>query len=402
MTNLSGAVTGTYEYDAFGNEVSYTGTTPNNYLYRGEQWDPDLGLYYLRARYMNPLTGRFLSRDPKPGHIEIPRSLHKYLYASDDPVNRIDPRGKEDLVEEGEEDEIPVAAEPGERALAARINCILDTAAGALNALSALESGDYLGGGVGAISLAVDWETCSGEASGKGGKCCFAAGTPVHTNHGDVPVEKIEVGDEVESRNRDNGRLESKPVTALTPLHKDRLLELRIEGERTPLRPSIDHPFWVKRGDAQDGEWMLAGEMRTGDLVQSIQGNWRRVVSITPLPGQETVYNFTVDQDHDYFVGETGFLVHNACGCHNHHIVPRNDRRGRRAREILELAGIGINDAANMVLLPSGFHQRLHTNRYYQRVTEILEDTLEQEGPEGIACALGDIGSTLAGGTGVP
>ena len=35
----------------------------------------------------------------------------------------------------------------------------------------------------------------------------------------------------------------------------------------------------------------------------------------TPLLGQETVYNFTVDKNHDYFVGETGFLVHNAGGC---------------------------------------------------------------------------------------
>jgi hypothetical protein len=31
--------------------------------------------------------------------------------------------------------------------------------------------------------------------------------------------------------------------------------------------------------------------------------------------GQETVYNFTVAKNHDYFVGETGFLVHNAGGC---------------------------------------------------------------------------------------
>jgi hypothetical protein len=47
-----------------------------------------------------------------------------------------------------------------------------------------------------------------------------------------------------------------------------------------------------------------------------MQGAWRRVVSIAPLPGYETVYNFTVAKDHDYFVGETGFLVHNAnCPC---------------------------------------------------------------------------------------
>ena len=42
------------------------------YLYRGEQFDPDLGLYYLRARYYNPLTGRFMSRDPEDGEAPIP------------------------------------------------------------------------------------------------------------------------------------------------------------------------------------------------------------------------------------------------------------------------------------------------------------------------------------------
>ena len=53
-----------------------------------------------------------------------------------------------------------------------------------------------------------------------------------------------------------------------------------------------------------------------GDLLQTVQGNWRRVTAIIPILGQETVYNFTVDQNHDYFVGETGFLVHNEeCLC---------------------------------------------------------------------------------------
>jgi RHS repeat-associated protein len=93
-------ITDTYDYDAFGNKINTTGTTPNNYLYRGEQWDPDLGLYYLRARYYNPATGRFMSRDPEDGHISIPVTLHKYLYASGNPVNRIDRSGKADEEEE--------------------------------------------------------------------------------------------------------------------------------------------------------------------------------------------------------------------------------------------------------------------------------------------------------------
>jgi RHS repeat-associated protein len=62
----------------------------------GEQYDSDLGLYYLRARYYNPATGRFLSRDPEEGKAYDPQSLHKYLYAGGDPVNRVDPRGRAD------------------------------------------------------------------------------------------------------------------------------------------------------------------------------------------------------------------------------------------------------------------------------------------------------------------
>jgi RHS repeat-associated protein len=95
LTNTAGAVTDTYEYDAFGNELNHTGTTPNNYLYRGEQYDTDLGFYYLRARYYNPSTGRFMSRDPEDGKPGNPKSLHKYLYAAGDPVNKKDPRGRE-------------------------------------------------------------------------------------------------------------------------------------------------------------------------------------------------------------------------------------------------------------------------------------------------------------------
>ncbi len=94
LTDSTGKITDEYEYDAYGNSFTKSGTTPNNYLYRGEQFDSDLGLYYLRARYYNPSTGRFLSRDPLDGNAINPASLHKYLYANGDPVNVIDPTGR--------------------------------------------------------------------------------------------------------------------------------------------------------------------------------------------------------------------------------------------------------------------------------------------------------------------
>jgi RHS repeat-associated protein len=99
LTDSTGKVTDEYEYDAFGNSFTKQGTTPNNYMYRGEQFDSDMGLYYLRARYYNPATGRFLSRDPEDGISNNPATLHKYLYVGGDPVNGIDPLGWEDIIE---------------------------------------------------------------------------------------------------------------------------------------------------------------------------------------------------------------------------------------------------------------------------------------------------------------
>jgi RHS repeat-associated protein len=95
LTNATGVVTDEYEYDAYGNSFTKQGTTPNNYLYRGEQYDADLGLYYLRARYYNPVTGRFMSRDPWKGFLFDAKTLHKYLYVGSNPVNYVDPRGRD-------------------------------------------------------------------------------------------------------------------------------------------------------------------------------------------------------------------------------------------------------------------------------------------------------------------
>ena len=93
LANESGVVTDTYAYDAFGNLISSTGSTENYYRYCGEQFDETTGLYYLRARYMDTSTGRFISQDTYQGTINDPVSLHKYLYANANPVMNSDPSG---------------------------------------------------------------------------------------------------------------------------------------------------------------------------------------------------------------------------------------------------------------------------------------------------------------------
>ena len=93
LADESGKVTDKYVYDAFGNLISSVGSTKNDFLFCGEQFDPVTGLYYLRARYMNPSVGRFITMDSYEGSIDDPVSLHKYLYANANPVSNSDPSG---------------------------------------------------------------------------------------------------------------------------------------------------------------------------------------------------------------------------------------------------------------------------------------------------------------------
>mgnify|MGYP002609253247 FL=1 len=95
LADENGKVTDKYVYDAFGN----VGSTKNDFLFCGEQFDPVTGLYYLRARYMNPSVGRFITMDSYEGSIDDPVSLHKYLYANANPVSNSDPSGYKNVME---------------------------------------------------------------------------------------------------------------------------------------------------------------------------------------------------------------------------------------------------------------------------------------------------------------
>jgi RHS repeat-associated protein len=64
------------------------------YRYQGEALDAETGLYYLRARYYDPVAGRFLSVDPMADEGE-----HPYTYAGADPVNGADPTGQQEVLE---------------------------------------------------------------------------------------------------------------------------------------------------------------------------------------------------------------------------------------------------------------------------------------------------------------
>lgn len=100
LTDGNATMVNVFVYDAYGTLIASNGPPQTAYLYCGEQRDPDLGFYYQRERYLNPGTGRFWTSDPFEGFRSDPRSLHRYLFAANDPVNNIDPSGRLTLGEQ--------------------------------------------------------------------------------------------------------------------------------------------------------------------------------------------------------------------------------------------------------------------------------------------------------------
>ena len=87
-------------YDAFGLDlVNPTFSTEQPFGFAGEQTDgtefqmPDSGYSYMRARYYDPVIGRFVSRDPLRGTMSDPLTLNPYTYVENNPINKVDPSG---------------------------------------------------------------------------------------------------------------------------------------------------------------------------------------------------------------------------------------------------------------------------------------------------------------------
>jgi RHS repeat-associated protein len=116
-------------------------------------WVENRGGTYRWARYYNPATGRFMSRDPEAGKAADPKTLHKYLYAGGDPVNRTDPSGR--IFENALIDDkiLPALTEAVGKLLEREVVKIFMCIDAALGFALSVHSGDLLGAAVGAPGL---------------------------------------------------------------------------------------------------------------------------------------------------------------------------------------------------------------------------------------------------------
>ena len=95
VSNLTGALDGTYEYDPWGkllNPIDPLGSKAK-YKFAGQEFDPAAGVYFMRARYYDPSVGQFLSRDPLGRPQGQPMDQNVYAYARNNPLRFSDPSG---------------------------------------------------------------------------------------------------------------------------------------------------------------------------------------------------------------------------------------------------------------------------------------------------------------------
>lgn len=88
VTGTTGETENLYSYDEFGNILESREDITNRILYTGQQYDQETGQYYLRARYYNPVIGRFTQEDTYRGD-----GLNLYAYCDNNPVMYYDPSG---------------------------------------------------------------------------------------------------------------------------------------------------------------------------------------------------------------------------------------------------------------------------------------------------------------------
>ncbi|PQP80799.1 type IV secretion protein Rhs [Paenibacillus sp. PCH8] len=88
-----GTLLNKYQYDVWGNLESKEEKVHNPFLYSGELWDDTTQLQYLRARWYDPNTGRFINEDSYEGELDDPLSLNFYAYVKNNPLRYVDPSG---------------------------------------------------------------------------------------------------------------------------------------------------------------------------------------------------------------------------------------------------------------------------------------------------------------------
>lgn len=262
----------------------------------GEQYDPNLGFYYLRARFYNPSSGRFTQMDTWQGNMSDPVTLHKYLYANANPVNMIDPTGNFSL-----------------GSVTSGIGSALNLSLRAYNAYSNVTLlFDIARGNVTGPELVLAF-FASKRLPKSRFKCrnSFLPETLVSTDDGLVNIENINIGDYVWSFDEVSSDRSLQEVVHLISSNKLQfLVDIELNSGEI-ITSTREHPFYLEN----EQKWVLAGDLQIGQTLYNSNQEVVKVRNVRSYVEEAQVYNLTVDNTHTYYVGETRVLTHNMGPC---------------------------------------------------------------------------------------
>lgn len=128
---------------------------------------------------------------------------------------------------------------------------------------------------------------------------CFSAGTLITTENGEVAIEDIKVDDMVKTYNEKTKEIEIARVDELF-VHEECGDGLIINGS---INTTTNHPFYI------DGKWVEGKDLKLGDELLNLDGSKQVITSMELNSESQTVYNFEVPGNHNYYA--EGVLVHN-------------------------------------------------------------------------------------------
>ena len=151
------------------------------------------------------------------------------------------------------------------------------------------------------MSLALPTVVNLPAASSSVGLECLVAGTPVWTELGPVPIERVRVGDRVIACNCETGEIALKPVVRTIINRQKATFRLRTASDT--LETTGGHLFWVA-GQGWTRARMLKSEMRFHTLTGTVD-----LASVKPGDKQDA-FNLVVADFHGYFVGKEKIFTH--------------------------------------------------------------------------------------------
>jgi RHS repeat-associated protein len=287
----------------------------------GGLYDRSTSLVQFGARDYDPETGRFLQKDPlRFGSGDT----NFYAYAGSDPVNFGDPSG---LSPDPMRDflDLPVigtifgAFATGVRNRADGQAMMANDETFAAGQKLAAKGACQIAIGAKIVGEAAQLAVGAAELLGPKASApfspCFVAGTPVETDAGPRPIEDIEPGDLVLSRDQATGETALRPVERVKVTADRRVVEVTLvanDGTQDVIGVTPDHPFFsTTRG------WTAASKLVPGESVSSASGSEVIVERVGDRTGTTTVYNLTVSEFHTYFAGASQAWVHNDCNANS-------------------------------------------------------------------------------------